>query len=436
MSEDAPVASFQEIRDLLPSLPGADEGAAQAARDRQALLTKPAGALGRLEDLAVWLSAWQGRHPPSLERPYVAVFAGNHGVAAQGVSAYPPDVTRQMMENFIEGGAAVNQLTALVDGDLRVYELALDQPTGDFTEQPAMSEEDCAKAMAYGMMAVETGIDVLALGEMGIGNTTAAAALCAGLFGGEAADWVRRGTGIDDTTLQRKVRVVDLALHRHRAALDDPLEVLRCLGGLELAAIAGAVLAARMAGTPGAARRLRLHRGSGPSSTGWTNSLLDHCQVAHLSVEPGPPASAGSHRQAAVARSRHAPRAEASGAALGDQHPEGGPFACHNGMATFEDAGVSGTCLSDSPAGGGFQRRALPARHPPFHPGSPVRTQFDAAGVFQAFDDHGRPGARAIAFLPVFENVPASAAKSPRGTFRRCPRVSKRPMSFSTRVPW
>ena len=339
MSEDVPIAGFQEIRDLLPALPPADEEAARAARDRQAQLTKPAGALGRLEDLAVWLSAWQGRHPPSLERPYVAVFAGNHGVAAQGVSAYPPEVTRQMMENFIAGGAAVNQLTALVDGDLRVYELALDQPTGDFTEGPAMTEEDCAKAMAYGMMAVESGIDVLALGEMGIGNTTAAAALCAGLLGGEAADWVGRGTGIDDATLQRKVRVVDTALQRHRAAMDDPLEVLRCLGGLELAAIAGAVLAARMAGTPVlldgfacTAAAAVLHKIDG--------SLLDHCQVAHLSVEPG-------HRHLLEAIGKEPlldlgmRLGEASGAALAINILKAA-VACHTGMATFEDAGVSG----------------------------------------------------------------------------------------------
>ena len=338
-SDETSIASFQEIRDLLPELPGPDEDAAQAARDRQAILTKPAGALGRLEDLAVWLAAWQGRHPATLERPYVAVFAGNHGVTAQGVSAYPPEVTRQMMQNFIDGGAAVNQLTALVDGDLRVYELALDEPTQDFTQAPAMSEADCAQAMAYGMMAVESGIDVLALGEMGIGNTTAAAALCGGLFGGSAADWVGRGTGIDDTTLKNKTAVIDAALERHAAILDGPLEVLRCLGGLELAAIAGAVLAARMARTPVlldgyacTAAAAVLHA--------LDPKLLDHCIVAHLSLEPG-------HRRLLEAIGKEPlfdlgmRLGEGSGAALAINILKAA-VACHSGMATFEEAGVSG----------------------------------------------------------------------------------------------
>src|SRR5207248_6487796 len=156
-----------------------------AAALREQELTKPAGALGRLEELAAWLAIWQGRHPPTLNHLLTQVFAGNHGVAARGVSAYPAAVTAQMVQNFIAGGAAVNQLCRVLDAGLKVYEMSLDTPTGDIVVEPAMSEAECAKAMAYGMMAVEPGIDVLALGEMGIGNTTAAAALCAALFGGE-----------------------------------------------------------------------------------------------------------------------------------------------------------------------------------------------------------------------------------------------------------
>src|SRR6266700_1887545 len=174
-----PAASLDEIRALLAHLPGPDLEAGSAAASRQAQLTKPAGSLGRLEELAIWLATWQARHPPRLDHPRTLVFAGNHGVAARGVSAYPSSVTAQMVQNFVAGGAAVNQLCRLVDADLRVYEMALDQPTADITEAPAMSEEECAKAIAYGMMAVEPGIDLLALGEMGIGNTAIAAALCA-----------------------------------------------------------------------------------------------------------------------------------------------------------------------------------------------------------------------------------------------------------------
>ena len=333
------ITSFAEIRALVAALPGGDDEAAAAAARRQSQLTKPLGALGRLEELAIWLARWQGRHPPRVEQAHTAVFAGNHGVAARGVSAYPSVVTAQMVANFIAGGAAVNQLCGLADAGLRVYEMALEEPTADFTQEPAMSEEDCARAMAYGMMAVETGIDLLALGEMGIANTTSAAALSHGLYGGAAADWTGRGTGIDDATLTRKTEVVAEAVARHAALAGDPLQLLRALGGLELAAIAGAILAARMARVPvlldgfaccaAAAVLDRLSSG-----------LLDHCLVAHRSVEPG-------HARL-LARIDKLPLldfsmrlGEASGATLVIPLLKAA-CACHNGMATFEDSGVSG----------------------------------------------------------------------------------------------
>ena len=190
-----PAASLDEIRALLAHLPGPDLEAGTAAALRERQLTKPAGALGRLEELAAWLATWQGRHPPRLDHPRTVVFAGNHGVAARGVSAYPAAVTAQMVQNFIAGGAAVNQLCRVIDADLRVYEMNLDTPTADIVEAPAMSEEECARAIAYGMMAVEPGIDALAVGEMGIGNTTVAAALCLGA--------VRRRRGGVDRTRHR-----------------------------------------------------------------------------------------------------------------------------------------------------------------------------------------------------------------------------------------
>ena len=339
MSENKPLASFEELRALLAELPGPDEAAGAAAAAREGRLTKPAGALGRLEELAAWLAAWQGRHPPRIERPHAAVFAGNHGIAAQGVSAYPTEVTRQMVANFIEGGAAVNQLCAVADVGLRVYEMGLEEPTRDFSEAPAMDETDCAKAMAYGMMAVEDGIDVLALGEMGIANTTSAAAICLALFGGAAPDWVGRGTGIDDAALARKTQVVEAAVAKHRAAMSDPLEVLCHLGGFELAAILGAVMAARLARTPVlldgyacTAAAAVLHALDGHA--------LDHCLVAHASVEPG-------HRRL-LERIEKRPLfdfdmrlGEASGAVLAVPLLKAA-CACHAGMATFEEAGVSG----------------------------------------------------------------------------------------------
>ena len=189
-------ATFDEMRRILRELPGPDLATQTEVVRRQTELTKPPGSLGRLEEIAGWLAAWQGRAQPRVERPRIAVFAGTHGVAKRGVSAYPPEVTQQMVKNFLAGGAAINQLAAAIDADLRIYELDLAHPTDDFTQGPAMSEARAANAMAYGMMAAEPGIDVLCLGEMGIANTTAAATLSAALFGGSGADWAGPGTGV------------------------------------------------------------------------------------------------------------------------------------------------------------------------------------------------------------------------------------------------
>jgi nicotinate-nucleotide--dimethylbenzimidazole phosphoribosyltransferase len=336
---DEPIADLDEIRALSAHLPGPDLAAGSEATLHQAQLTKPAGALGRLEELSIWLATWQARHPPRLEHPRTLVFAGNHGVAARGVSAYPAAVTAQMVQNFIAGGAAVNQLCRLFDAGLKVYEMNLDTPTGDIAVEPAMSEAECAKAMAYGMMAVEPGIDALALGEMGIGNTTAAAALCGGLFGGGAEMWTGPGTGVAGAAFEAKQRVVGEAIARHRSAARDPFDMLRRLGGLELAAITGAVMAARLGRVPVVL--------DGFASTAAAAVLyaadqhaLDHCVVGHVSAEPG-------HRRL-IERIGQRPLfdlgmrlGEASGATLAFAVLKAAA-ACHNGMATFAQAGVSG----------------------------------------------------------------------------------------------
>ena len=337
MSE--PAASLDEIRALLAHLPGPDLEAGSATAAREAQLTKPAGALGRLEELALWLATWQGRHPPRVEHPRTVVFAANHGVAARGVSAYPAAVTAQMVQNFIAGGAAVNQLCRTVDADLRVYEMNLDQPTADIVDAPAMSEAECARAIAYGMMAVEPGIDVIALGEMGIANTTSSAALCLALFGGTAEDWTGRGTGIAGDALDRKRAVVAAAVERHRDAAADPLELLRRLGGHELAAIAGAVLAARMGHVP-----VVLDGFATTAAAAVLHAIdphaLDHCVVAHVSAEQA-------HRRLIDRLGKRAlldldmRLGEASGATLALAILKAA-VACHTGMATFSAAGVSG----------------------------------------------------------------------------------------------
>ncbi len=326
------------MRRIIGEFPGPDREAAKLTAAREAVLTKPAGALARLEEITQWMATWQGKHPPTVEHPRVAVFAGNHGVAALGVSAYPAEVTRQMVLNFTSGGAAINQLCKNADADLRVYEMALDQPTADFTRGPAMGEADCTRAMAYGMTCVEPGIDLLAVGEMGIANTTSAAALTAALFGGDGAAWAGPGTGVHGAQLQRKAEVIDLGLKRHRDVLSDPLRVLQCLGGQELAAIVGAVMAARIAKVP-----VLL---DGFATTAAASVLyridphaLDHCLVAHCSAEPG-------HRRLLSAIGK-APLfdfgmrlGEASGAALAIPIVRAA-VACHSGMASFAEAGVS-----------------------------------------------------------------------------------------------
>jgi nicotinate-nucleotide--dimethylbenzimidazole phosphoribosyltransferase len=331
-------ASLAEIRAVMAELPGPVTAAGEKASAREGTLTKPPGALGRLEELTQWLCLWQGRHPARIERPRVAVFAGNHGVAARGVSAYPAEVTKQMVLNFTTGGAAVNQLSLAADAELRVYEMELDNPTADFSRGAAMSEEDCAKAFAYGMMAVEPGIDLLCLGEMGIANTTSAAALCCALFGGGAREWVGPGTGVVGDALSRKIAVVDEAMKLHRPQFIDSFDIMRRVGGRELAAIAGAVMAARMARIPVLLDGFAC-TASAAVLLAADAQALDHCVVAHCSAEPG-------HRKL-LERIGMKPLldfgmrlGEASGAALAINILRSA-LACHNGMASFAEAGVS-----------------------------------------------------------------------------------------------
>jgi nicotinate-nucleotide--dimethylbenzimidazole phosphoribosyltransferase len=338
-AEPGPEANLDEIRGLMRALPGPDAAMAEKARTREAQLTKPAGALGRLEALAEWGAAWQARHPAKAERPRVAVFAANHGVALRGVSAYPADVTAQMVANFQHGGAAVNQLCLTHDAELRVYEMALDHPTNDFTVEPAMGEADVATALAYGMMAVEDGVDMLCLGEMGIGNSTSAAALACALFGGEASDWTGPGTGVSGDALAAKIQVVADGVALHQDQITDPFDALRRLGGLELAAITGAVLAARMGRVPVI---LDGYAASVAASVLYAidETALDHCLIAHRSAEPGH-SRLMQHIGKEPLLDLGMRLGEGSGAAVALGIVKSA-LACHAGMATFAQAAVSG----------------------------------------------------------------------------------------------
>ena len=328
---------FDDFRNLIADMPGPDEEAVAKVRARDATLTKPIGSLGRLEEIAEWLAAWQ-RRAPAVLRPLVAVFAGNHGVVERGVAAYPPDVTRQMVENFAAGGAAINQVCIAHDLGLKVFDLALDVPTRDFTVEAAMEERDCAATMAFGMEAVAGGADLLCIGEMGIGNTTSAAAMFAALFGGNAADWVGPGAGADDDQMNRKCDAVANGLERHRAHLNDPLEVLRRLGGREIAAMTGAIIAARYQNIP---VLIDGFVATAAAAVLWkvSPSALDHCLFAHVSAEPA-------HHRALEAMEVQPlldlgmRLGEGSGAALAAGVVKAAAL-CHSSMATFEQAGVS-----------------------------------------------------------------------------------------------
>jgi nicotinate-nucleotide--dimethylbenzimidazole phosphoribosyltransferase len=328
--------SLSAFRARMADLPAPDAGAVAAARARDAVLTKPPGALGRLEEVVAWLAGWQGRAVPQLDRVQVAIFAGNHGIAARGVSAFPAEVTVQMVANFDRGGAAINQLARAFGAEMSVHALALDRPTADFTEGPALSEAELVEALATGWRAVDPGADLFIAGEMGIANTTAAAAMAAALFGGTG--WAGRGTGVDDAGLARKEAAVAAGLDRHAGALGDPWEVLRRLGGREIAAMAGAYLAARVHRVPvvldgfiACAAAAVLHR-TAPGA-------LDHCLAGHQSAE-------GGHARLLAALDK-APLlslglrlGEGSGAALALGVIRGA-VAAHAGMATFAEAGVS-----------------------------------------------------------------------------------------------
>jgi nicotinate-nucleotide--dimethylbenzimidazole phosphoribosyltransferase len=331
-------SSLNDLRAACLDLPAGDPKAAAAAAERQSQLTKPPGSLGRLEDVVVWLAQWQGRHMPRLDRVDILVFAGNHGVTKQGVSAYPAEVTAQMVANFSAGGAAINQLARTVDANLRVIPLALEEPTADFTQAPAMSEDAFLAAVGTGYNTVPSGTDLVCLGEMGIGNTTAAAALAAALFGGGGSRWAGRGTGVDDAGLTRKRAAIDLGLARHAALLCDPLSSAAALGGRELAAILGAALAARHRRIPvlldgfvcvaAVAPLIKLRA-----------DALDHAVAAHVSAE-------AAHRML-LSELRLDPLldlgmrlGEGTGAALAVSVLRAA-LACYAGMATFAEAGVA-----------------------------------------------------------------------------------------------
>lgn len=336
----AQVKSREELLGLLKSLPVADEHARRIALERQRVLTKPSGSLGQLEEIALWLCAWQGTTRPKLANCQALIFAGNHGIAERGVSAFPSEVTEQMVANFRTGGAAINQLCKSVGASLEVHALDLHRPTADFSRDAAMSWEECLAGINQGMDSINPNADLVLLGEMGIGNTTAAAAICCGLFGDDPECWVGRGTGVDDSKLALKAELIRTALSYHAPSPTDALAVLSKFGGREQAAIFGATLKARLQRIPVILDGFVCTAAAAPLEQLSPNGL-DHCLVGHVSTEPGHQRLLTHLRKKALL-DLEMRLGEGSGAAvaLGIVRCAA---AAHNGMATFTEAGVADT---------------------------------------------------------------------------------------------
>jgi nicotinate-nucleotide--dimethylbenzimidazole phosphoribosyltransferase len=280
---------MSELEALLAASPGPDVEARSAVRARADAVLRPAGALARLDEVAVWLAGWQRTTRPTVEHPGTIVFAGDHGVAsAAAVSAYPAEITKAMLAALESGVATACAMSRAVGGRSDVVDVGVGSPTGDIRTEAALTPERFDACVASGRDAVqrsvEGGADLLVLGEMGIGNTTSAAAVCASLFGGDAALWTGRGTGIDDEALVRKTLAVETASRRARGL--EPLDVLREVGGSELVAIAAAVAEARRHSVPVVLDGFVVGAAAAPLHLTAEGSL-DHCLTGHRSAEPG-----------------------------------------------------------------------------------------------------------------------------------------------------
>lgn len=338
-------------------VPSPDEAVTARARDRQNQLTKPPGSLGRLEELAVRLAALQGRERPTVDDVRIVVFAGDHGVTAEGVSAFPQSVTVEMIRNFARGGAAISVMARELGASLEVVNLGTAEPhedlpgvraanlspgTANFASQPAMDEATLAAALEEGAGAVERAVDqgaeLFVGGEMGIGNTAAATAVACSLLDAPVTELVGPGTGLDTAGVGRKALVIERALDRHGRLPNDPEEALRTVGGLELAALAGAYTTAAVHRVPVLVDGF-IATVAALAAVRRTPSLRPWLLFAHGSAEPGH-ARVLEALDAEPLLSLGMRLGEGSGAAVAVPLLRAA-CALHNGMATFAEAGVS-----------------------------------------------------------------------------------------------
>ncbi len=327
-------SSFKEIQNLLLNIPGPDLVANSKAVSREEKLYKPVGALGRLEEISQWVCKWQARYPPRIERPRICIFVGNNGVIESNFLSLSTEVTKQGITNFINGGAAANQLAEMVDAELRVYEMALEEPTRDFTLGPAMLEDECVRAISYGMTAVDDGLELLALGDLGITSNAPAATICYALIGGDVEDWIWSSSIYENTNIDRKTEIIINGCNMNEKDMLDPLNILRCVGGQEISAILGAIIAARFARTPvlldgyaSLAAALILFKLS--------PNLIDHCLVSHISS--GTPVEKVSHKMGKEPLlNLNISLGEATGAVLAINIVRAALF-CHNGIPEVDE---------------------------------------------------------------------------------------------------
>jgi nicotinate-nucleotide--dimethylbenzimidazole phosphoribosyltransferase len=273
------------IIELLRNLPASDGASRDAVRRRAAEVLRPPGAFARLDETAAWLAAWQRTSMPSVSSPALIVLVGDHGVVSEGVSAYPAGVTAAMLRALRDKVATATVLAADIGADVHVFDCGVGHPTGNIAVEPAMDKERFTSCFELGRSTVrDIDSDLLILGEMGIGNSTAAAAVAASLFGLAPEDWTGRGTGVDDETWRRKVDVVRRA--RERIGSCDQIEILRQLGGTEMVALAGAVLEARRKSLPVVLDGLVVTAAAATLEAACAGTL-DHCIAGHRSPEPG-----------------------------------------------------------------------------------------------------------------------------------------------------
>ncbi len=347
---------MQKILNTLASIPPLDHDAMEAARTRQQELTKPAGSLGRLEEIAIQLAGITGQSMPVIQRKVVIVMAGDHGVTAEGVSAYPAEVTPQMVYNFLRGGAAINALAKFagarviivdigVAADLTHHDLVSHKVafgTANMAKSAAMTREQMVEAISVGIDVFETqfeqGIDLVATGDMGIGNTTASSAIAAALLSKPVWSVTGRGTGINDEQLTHKIEVIEKALEQNRPDPRDPFDVLMKVGGFEIAGLVGVIIAA-------AARRIPvvidgLISGAAALLAVKMQPLIrDYLFAGHRSVEQGHRLML-EHMQLAPLLDLNLRLGEGTGAVLAMNIIEAA-LHVHNEMATFAEAGVS-----------------------------------------------------------------------------------------------